>query len=123
MHIHDFENNREERKIIDSISIDDQEAISNSNYLQLIQEAAKNNSSLIIGRIRTRDKADFRKKYFHNYYGPNLIKILFKTFNTASEQILRSRYHVEFPLNPKDPLTNQVIVGEVEFYMIKAEEI
>ena len=34
---------------------------------------------IIIGRVRTRDKADFRKKYFHNYFGPNLIKILFKT--------------------------------------------
>lgn len=41
-----------------------------------------------------------------------MIKILFSTFNT----ILRSRYHLEFPICPKNPLTNAAIVGEVEFY-------
>jgi hypothetical protein len=45
-----------------------------------------------------------------------LIKILFSTFNT----ILRSRYHNEFPISSKNPLTNNAIVGEVEFYSYKA---
>ena len=109
--------------MIDEIALEEQEAISNQTFQSLLEDAAKNESGLVIGRIRTRDKADFRKKYFHNYYGPNLIKILFKTLNTANEQILRSRYHVDYPLTPKDPLTNQVIVGEVEFFKISLEDI
>ena len=32
--------------------------------------------------------------------------------------ILRSRYHLDYPLTVKNPLTNQVIVGEVQFYLI-----
>ena len=30
---------------------------------------------------------------------------------------------MEYPLTVKNPLTNQVIVGEVEFFMIDSEEI
>ena len=36
---------------------------------------------------------------------------------------MRSRYHNEFPLTAKDPLTNEVIVGEVEFYEINRNQI
>lgn len=109
--------------MIDEFSMDDMDAISNASFKQLILDAAKHESPLIIGRVRTRDKANFRQKYYHNYYGPNLIKILFKCFNAANEQVLRSRYHVEYPLNAKDPLTNSVIVDEVEFYRIELSEI
>ena len=40
-----------------------------------------------------------------------------------TEQVLRSRYHNEFPLTSKDPLTNEVIVGEVEFYEINRTSV
>ena len=79
--------------------------------------------SLLIARVQTRDKANFRKKYYHHFYGPSLIKILFKTFQMPNEQILRSRYHSEFPLTAKNPLTNEVIVGEVEFFLIDHRDI
>lgn len=36
----------------------------------------------------------------------------------ATEQILRSRYHSDFPITAKDPLTNEVIVGEVAFFVL-----
>jgi hypothetical protein len=35
-----------------------------------------------------------------------------------NEQILRSRYHRDFPITAKDPLTNEVIVGEVAFFVL-----
>lgn len=38
-------------------------------------------------------------------------------------QVLRSRYHYDFPLTVKNPLTNEVILGEVEFYMIDKNTI
>ena len=78
---------------------------------------------MILARLQTRDKADFRKKYFHHFYGPNLVKILFHVLNLADRQILQSRYHQEYPITPKNPLTNQVIVGEVDFFVLHAEEL
>ena len=62
------------------MQIDELESISNMTFGQLIEEAYKAKQSLIIGRVQTRDKADFRKKYFHYFYGPNLVKILFRVF-------------------------------------------
>ena len=78
---------------IDQIPLDDTEAISNSTFRNLIEDACKAGQSVLLARLQTRDKSDFRKKYFHNFYGPNLVKILFKVFNLPGEQVLQSRYH------------------------------
>ena len=119
----DIENQSVKQKVIDVFSIEEQDIIAHQAYRSMQQEAANSRMGFIFARVRTRDKANFRKKYFHNYYGPNLIKILFKTITMQNEQILRSRYHVDYPLNARDPLTNSVIVGEVEFYQIDPEEL
>ena len=83
---------------------------------------------------------DFNKKFFHYFYAANLSQLLFKpnlSFlqNILNSQIiqsnqednkkhiLRSRYHMEYPLTVKNPLTNQIIVGEVEFYLLSKEEV
>ena len=44
--------------------------------------------------------------------------MLFKVFQMPSEYVFRSRYHNEFPLTAKDPLINEIIVGEVDFFLI-----
>ena len=66
---------------MDKIPLEDTEAISNSTFRNLIEDAVKENSAVILARLQTRDKADFRKKYFHHFYGPNLVKILFRVFD------------------------------------------
>lgn len=38
-------------------------------------------------------------------------------------QVLRSRYHYDFPLTVKNPMTNEVIVGEVEFYLVEKNTV
>lgn len=38
-----------------------------------------------------------------------------------TESILRSRYHHLYPITSKDPITNQVVVGEVEFYLLNKD--
>jgi hypothetical protein len=98
---------------VDEILLTEEESISGTSFNQILRE---NDGNLIIARVQTRDKRNFRKKYFHYFYAPNLIKILFSTFST----ILRSRYHNEFPITSKNPLTNNAIVGEVEFYTYKS---
>ena len=40
-----------------------------------------------------------------------------------NEQVLRSRYNYDFPLTVKDPMTNEVIVGEVEFFLADKTQI
>ena len=49
--------------------------------------------------------------------------MIFKVFQMPNEQKLRSRYSYDFPLTSKDPLTNEVIVGEVEFYLVDKTQI
>lgn len=58
---------------IATLSLDEMEPISNLSFATLLQEHAQ----LIIARVQTRDKVQFRKKYHHYFYGPNLVKILF----------------------------------------------
>ena len=70
-----------EELVVDKIPLEDTEAISNSTFRNLIEDAVKENSAVILARLQTRDKADFRKKYFHHFYGPNLVKILFRVFD------------------------------------------
>ena len=93
----------EDERRLSSVPLDDTEAISNSTFRCLIEDATKAGQSMIIARMQTRDKADFRKKYFHHFYGPNLVKILFKVFQIPGQQVLQSRYHQEYPITAKNP--------------------
>lgn len=94
--------------------LEDIEPIANTSFKQMLDER----HVILIARVKTRDKQNFRKTYYHYYYGPNLIKILFQALQLPTESILRSRYHNLYPITSKDPITNQVIVGEVEFYTL-----
>ena len=86
--------------------------------------------------MKTRSDTDRDKKFYHYFYAANLIQLLVKpninflekltlrageirpNLKDNKNTILRSRYHLDYPLTVKNPLTNQVIVGEVQFYLI-----
>ena len=57
------------------LQLDDIEPIENTSFKQMLDER----HMLLIARVKTRDKQNFRKTYHHYYYGPNLIKILFQS--------------------------------------------
>ena len=57
------------------LQLDDIEPIANTSFKQMLDER----HMLLIARVKTRDKQNFRKTYHHYYYGPNLIKILFQS--------------------------------------------
>ena len=59
------------------VKLDDQECISGSTFRELSIDSA----FTIFAVVHTRDRQDFRKKYRHFYYGPNLIRILFQKFD------------------------------------------
>ena len=52
----------------------------------------------------------------------NLVQILFKKPMMHVDDVLLSRYHPQYPLTVKNPLTNEIIVGEVEYYLLKNGE-
>lgn len=72
--------------------------------------------------MRTRDRSNYKKCYFHHFLAANLVKILFKQSVLQTDDILISRYHQTQPMTVRNPLTNEVVVGEVEFYHIKCPE-
>lgn len=101
--------------------MDETESISNSSFGQIIQDCFREEKGVIIGRVQTRDRVQFKKCYYHYFYAVNLVKILFKSSLIFSGDQLMSRYHDQHPLIVKNPLTNEIIVGEVEFYLIKKD--
>ena len=48
--------------------------------------------------------------------------MLFKKLELNGQSILRSRYHYDYPLSVKNPLNKEIIVGEVEFYIIESSQ-
>ena len=39
------------------------------------------------------------------------------------QQVLQSRFHQEYPITAKNPVSQLVIVGEVDFFVLDAEQI
>jgi hypothetical protein len=113
-------------EILDQVLLDDVEPISNMTYLTLITDSFAQNKGIVFGRMQTRDRVNFQKSFYHTFYAPNLVKLLFKTplmFNleenkNSDEEPLISRYHPTMPLTVKNPCNNEIIVGEVEFFLL-----
>ncbi len=106
------------------------EPISNMMYLTLITDSLAQNKGIVFGRMQTRDRVNFQKSFYHTFYAPNLVKLLFKTpmmFNlegnqNSDEEPLISRYHPTMPLTVKNPCNNEIIVGEVEFFLLSSNQ-
>jgi hypothetical protein len=96
----------------------------------LITDSFAQSKGIIFGRMQTRDRVNFQKSFYHTFYAPNLVKLLFKTpmmFNhegqpNSDEEPLISRYHTSMPLTVKNPCNNEIIVGEVEFFLVSHNE-
>ncbi len=54
-------------QIIDEINLDEQEPIFLKSFAELLQEMKNNEFGLIIGRVQTRNKTDYKKKYHHHF--------------------------------------------------------
>lgn len=77
--------------------------------------------------MQTRDRVNFTRSFYHYFYANNLVKLLFKTplllerSGESQEEPLVSRYHLAMPLTVRNPLNNEIVVGEVDFYLIKSQ--
>jgi hypothetical protein len=122
--------------LIDKVPFDEVEPISNTTFLALMQDAFQQGSKgFILGRMQTRDRIQYNKCFYHCFYATNLTKLLFKMpmlFGgppagdgqpPVADEPLISRYHQKMPLTVRNPLNNEIIVGEVEFYLLKKESL
>jgi hypothetical protein len=120
--------------VVDYLSLEDTEPISNLPFGQLMDDVfsgtdGRGSEGFIIARMQTRDRVHYTRCFYHHYYAPNLVTLLFKTpmffalsNNSNQEEPLISRYHATMPLTVRDPLNNEIVVGEVEFYLVKKSE-
>lgn len=113
-----------EKELVDKLSLEETEPISNLTFGQVVSDSFAQNKGVIIGRMQTRDRVMFNKCFYHYFYAPNLVKLLVKTpmlFDSneqAADEPLISRYHQTMPLTVRNPLNNEIVVGEVEFYLL-----
>ena len=62
----------------DEIYCSEIECISGFSFSFLISESYKREMGCIIARIKTRSNSDPTKKFYHYFYGANLIQLLVK---------------------------------------------
>jgi len=99
-------------KFIDKINGNNEDPFTLETFKDLIYMYAKKNKDFIIARIRTADP-NISNKYYYSYYDAHHInKVLFKT---QPELSLLHR------MQAKNPLNNMIIVGDVHYFVIKAD--
>ncbi|CAG8679666.1 22534_t:CDS:2 [Cetraspora pellucida] len=80
----------------------------------LIQQHAEKDKDFILARVTTADPSDNSKIYNSYYSGHQINKVLFRT---QPEQGLLHR------MKAKNPLNNMNIIGDVYYYVVKAETV
>jgi len=102
----------DEEKYIDKINGNNEDPFTLETFKDLIYMYSKKNKDFIIARIKTSDPSG-NNKYFYSYYDAHHInKVLFKT---QPELSLLHR------MQAKNPLNNMIIVGDVHYFVIKAD--
>ncbi|KAJ3415209.1 hypothetical protein HDV05_005349 [Chytridiales sp. JEL 0842] len=105
------------KKVLDSVSCDYEDSFSLDSFGELInmhQDAEpKGTKSFIIARVQTWDHKQPDKAFFSYYDAYHLNKILFQTQVYLDKKLIH-RLHV---LNP---LTNTDIIGNVQYFIVKA---
>ncbi|CAG8739046.1 15533_t:CDS:2, partial [Acaulospora morrowiae] len=84
------------------------------SFETLIQQHAEKGKDFILARVTTADSLDESKTYQSYYSAHHINKVLFRT---QPEQGLLHR------MKAKNPLNNMNIIGDVHYYVVKAESV
>ncbi|CDW71540.1 UNKNOWN [Stylonychia lemnae] len=100
------------------LDIKEVDPIFSTSYEMMIKEAFRADKNFILAKMKTRStnqkEMSFNShSHYFNLHG--IMKILFKK---KGDEIV-GRFHAKYPSSSKNPLTNQQIIGEVEFYQFK----
>ncbi|KAF9979228.1 hypothetical protein BGZ73_004114 [Actinomortierella ambigua] len=92
----------------------DEDPFTLESFESLMRTHAARGKDFILARVTTQDPLDADKRY-HSYYGAHQInKVLFRT---QPEKGLLHR------MKARNPLNNMLIVGDVHYYSISAEQV
>ncbi|KAI7829699.1 hypothetical protein BC939DRAFT_378677, partial [Gamsiella multidivaricata] len=99
---------------MDELDALDEDPFTLDSFENLMRMHASKGKDFILARVTTQDPNDDTKLY-HSYYGAHQInKVLFRT--QPDEGLLHR-------MKARNPLNNMLIVGDVHYYMISAEDV
>ncbi|KAG0225925.1 hypothetical protein BGW41_004458 [Actinomortierella wolfii] len=100
--------------VVDHLDAMDEDPFTLESFESLMRTHASRGKDFILARVTTQDPVDAEKRY-HSYYGAHQInKVLFRT---QPEEGLLHR------MKARNPLNNMLIVGDVHYYSISAEQV
>ncbi|KAF9351709.1 hypothetical protein BGX26_010344 [Mortierella sp. AD094] len=102
------------KAVVDELDALDEDPFTLDSFENLMRLHASKNKDFILARVTTQDPNDETKLY-HSYYGAHQInKVLFRT--QPDEGLLHR-------MKACNPLNNMLVVGDVHYYIISAEEL
>ncbi|KAF9102993.1 hypothetical protein BGX27_010787 [Mortierella sp. AM989] len=102
------------KTVVDELDALDEDPFTLDSFENLMRLHASKNKDFILARVTTQDPNDENKLY-HSYYGAHQInKVLFRT--QPDEGLLHR-------MKARNPLNNMLVVGDVHYYIISAEEL
>eukprot|EP00347_Sterkiella_histriomuscorum_P005984 403354518 len=106
--------------ISEYLDLKEVDPIFSTSYEMMIKEAFRADKNFIIAKMKTRslqskDQQSLTSSHSHFFNVHGIMKLLFKKKGTE----IVGRFHSKNPIQSKNPLTNQQIIGEVEFYIVR----
>ncbi|KAF9433068.1 hypothetical protein BGZ76_009927 [Entomortierella beljakovae] len=100
--------------VVDELDALNEDPFTLDSFENLMRMHASKNKDFILARVTTQDPND-ESKLYHSYYGAHQInKVLFRT--QPDEGLLHR-------MKARNPLNNMLVVGDVHYYIISADEL
>ncbi|KAF9305960.1 hypothetical protein BGZ74_008181 [Mortierella antarctica] len=100
--------------VVDELDAQDEDPFTLDSFENLMRMHAAKGKDFILARVTTQDPND-ESKHYHSYYSAHQInKVLFRT--QPDEGLLHR-------MKARNPLNNMLVVGDVHYYIIKAEAV
>ena len=101
--------------ILYQTDLDSIEPLSQETFFELVKNFSSNGKKSILAVVRSRDNEHLDQFYSFFFNAYQLNKLLFKS--RASRELI-SRHDRFHPFSVVNPLTNTLIVGEVEYFIV-----
>lgn len=105
-------------QILYKVDLDTIESLSQETYSDLVSYYKSSNKSCIIAVVKSRDLEQLSQFFQFFFDAFQLNKLIFKKKNNE----LIGRHDKASPISVINPLTNTLIVGEVEYFLVKNSE-
>jgi hypothetical protein len=86
------------------LDLEEVDAIFSTSYEMMIKEAFRDNKHFILAKIQTRSLTSYVQSHSHFFNAYGIMKLIFK----KKRDEFVGRFHHQFPITAKNPLTNNV---------------